>query len=165
MEVEVTMFILTPLTCWDASRRKELMFQSSSGNSTALCPTEGNNSPRWCQTRCCDRVHGGTLGTACYWSCSPVLLHRLPLFSFSLMEKQTSVAIAGMQHFESARERWAASDRSLRKLLQNSDIVAPTFLLEGGVTGMTLGTATLPQARNTLNLYEDKELYSSLRHL
>lgn len=118
MEVEVTMFIFTPLTCWDSGRKRELMFRRGSGNSTVLCLIESNNSPRWRETRCCDRAHGGTLGTAYYWSCSPVLLHRLPLFFFSLMEKQTSVAIAGMQHFESAKERWAVSDLSLPKSLK-----------------------------------------------
>lgn len=31
MEVEVIMFISTPLTCWDAGKKDELMFQGGSG--------------------------------------------------------------------------------------------------------------------------------------
>lgn len=54
------------------------------------------------------------------------------------MEKQTSVAIAGMQHFESARERLATSVLRLPKSLKSYDIVMPNFLLEVGVTGMIL---------------------------
>ena len=79
------------------------------------------------------------------------------------MEKQTSVAIAGMQHFESAREKWAASDLSLPKSLKKL-VVAPVFLLETGVTGVALYTTSSPQARNTLDVYKDKEFCSSLRH-
>lgn len=118
MEVEVTMFIFTPLICGMQAKRENWYSRDlGSGNSTVLCLIESSNSPCWCQTHCCDRAHGDILGTAYYWNCSPVLLHRLPLFSFSLMEKQTSAARAGMEHFESARERWTASGISLPKSL------------------------------------------------
>lgn len=154
MEVEVIMFIFTPLTCLSPGRKRELMLWRGSGNSRALCLAGISNSPRWRQTRCCGRALAGTLGTGCYWSCSPVLLHHLLLFSFSLMEKQTSVAIAGMQHFESARERWAISVLRLPKCLikLSSDTVVPVFLLEVGVTGMIPG-AHLRQGRPLIYIY------------
>lgn len=148
MEVEVIIFIFTPLTCLGPGRKRELMFWRGSGNSRALCLAGINNSPGWHQTRCCGRALAGTLGTGCYWSCSPVLLHHLLLFSFSLMEKQTSVAIAGMQHFESARERWATSVLHLPKSLKKLWYCCANFRIRSGSDWND--TTSSSQARNTL---------------
>lgn len=54
------------------------------------------------------------------------------------MEKQTSVAIAGMQHCESARERGATSVLHLPESLKSCGTMVPVFLLEVRVTGMIL---------------------------